>query len=309
VEVVASFHATEPVDFAAIDDGETEGSPAKRSKTSAILSSGSVSAISCDQSPDLYSINSENALAVVFPLIEQLPCESSATYSSMPDKHTSEARDTFLYGVHTVISDLHKLGCPIHLIPRIPMDPDIVIPKPKGNSASHLSGFLYCDDSSSSPSSPSSSSSSHICLSSGSAWIDNHYRWVVWKLASLERHASMMKSSAESQWSTSSSSSTSASVFSSPAFSDGSTNISLSSSLPHHQHRSFTYLSYPRIVAELAHRIRRELELCQRSCLKLVLERDAASSMQMVLCVASITKLPQSSTSSASGNCDFEMQL
>ena len=74
-------------------------------------------------------------------------------------------------------------------------------------------------------------------------WIKNHYRWIVWKIASLVR----------------------------------------------------SFISYPptmlcpnEVFRQLCYRYEREVNLCQRSCLKQISERDDVASKYMILCIADI---------------------
>ncbi|XP_012941567.1 uncharacterized protein LOC101847983 [Aplysia californica] len=78
------------------------------------------------------------------------------------------------------------------------------------------------------------------------SWTENHYRWIVWKLAASEV------------------------------------------SFPHHL--AGRSLSPENVMYQLKYRYDREVDLCQRSALRKILERDDAAGKRMVLCVSSVKK-------------------
>jgi hypothetical protein len=80
-------------------------------------------------------------------------------------------------------------------------------------------------------------------------WIANHTRWVVWKLASVERCSS---------------------------------------------HLAGQYLTYSRLIDQLKRRFEKEIKGGKRPALRRVLNRDAAASRLMILCVARVISLPRS---------------
>lgn len=115
-------------------------------------------------------------------------------------------------------------------------------------------------------------------LSSG--WVENHYKWIVWKLASIDR-------------------------------------IKLGSvMLPKYNLHFFLYLFFlvkelkskkctfynvykiffrmltpTRVVMELKYRYDREIDRSERSALKKILEKDDVATKRMVLCVSSIIEV------------------
>nr|XP_033322481.1 breast cancer type 2 susceptibility protein-like isoform X2 [Megalopta genalis] len=78
-------------------------------------------------------------------------------------------------------------------------------------------------------------------------WVENHYRWIVWKCASMDRikFASIV--------------------------------------LPR-------VLTPARVITELKYRYDREIDRCQRSAIRKILEKDDVASRRMILCVSSITE-------------------
>jgi hypothetical protein len=139
-----------------------------------------------------------------------------------------------LFGVHTLLADLSGIGCPVHLIPKITSQiaSKAVIDTPSAY-AYDLRGYLAAEP-----------------ITSGLAWLDNHFKWICWKLASLDRFVASNQS----------------------------------------YQNSNLYLTYPNIIQQLSHRVHKELELCHRPCLALILERDSSPSRFMVLCVANILR-------------------
>ncbi|RZF37199.1 hypothetical protein LSTR_LSTR015831 [Laodelphax striatellus] len=77
-------------------------------------------------------------------------------------------------------------------------------------------------------------------------WIANHYRLIVWKLASIER------------------------------------------SIPHLLAGS--YLTLDTVLHQLKYRYDREIDDCQRSCLRKILETDESAARRMVVCVSDIVR-------------------
>ncbi|XP_075228462.1 uncharacterized protein LOC142328580 [Lycorma delicatula] len=78
-------------------------------------------------------------------------------------------------------------------------------------------------------------------------WVQNHYRWITWKLASMER-----------------------------SFPTTFTNVCLT---PHN------------VMLQLKYRYDREIDACQRSALRKLLESDESSARRMVVCVSDISNV------------------
>jgi hypothetical protein len=204
-----------------------------------------VAASGFSTAPAARILSPTNALLLVFPV----DCAIAAPSSSIDSMQTDSSDNCTLYGVHTIFSDLSALGCPMALIPK-------QISARSALSSVGVSAPTLSPIESFSPFAPSSLGyllTASQSNSSGLAWLDNHWVWVAWKLASLDRYAMAEASSS-------------------------------ASSVPKHTRR----LTYANILQQIAHRIHRELELSHRSSLKLIYERDIAPNRFMVLCVSAI---------------------
>ncbi|XP_049786303.1 breast cancer type 2 susceptibility protein-like [Schistocerca cancellata] len=103
-------------------------------------------------------------------------------------------------------------------------------------------------------------------------WIQNHYRWIVWKLAATER------------------------------------------SFPHIF--ASRYLTPRVLLLQLKYRYDREIDRCQRSALRRIMEHDDAPGKRMVLCVADVIKHEEAQEENGKdGNrqclkmCNYELEL
>ncbi|XP_049813467.1 breast cancer type 2 susceptibility protein-like [Schistocerca nitens] len=103
-------------------------------------------------------------------------------------------------------------------------------------------------------------------------WIQNHYRWIVWKLAATER------------------------------------------SFPHIF--ASRYLTPRVLLLQLKYRYDREIDMCQRSALRRIMEHDDAPGKRMVLCVADVIKHEEAQEENGKeGNrqclkmCNYELEL
>ncbi len=191
-----------------------------------------------------------NALNVAFPVSvkDALPA-STANLPPLPS--------CVLYGVHTVLMDLTAMQFPVRLIP---LTSSLADPSPSVIEYVHSRTAPPCSVLHDQP------------LSSGNAWLDNHYRLVAWKLAAQER------TSLESEDPKADIDKTAMQVVENEGALEQ----------PPPARACCRHLSYQAIVLELGRRIMRELSQCRRPCLALILERDAAPSRFMVLCVADV---------------------
>lgn len=114
-------------------------------------------------------------------------------------------------------------------------------------------------------------------LSSG--WIENHYKWIVWKLASIDRIklGSVMLPKYNLQF------------FLHFFFSLKLENKKCTFYI--YINIFFRMLTPTRVVMELKYRYDREIDRSERSALRKILEKDDVATKRMVLCVSSIIEV------------------
>jgi breast cancer 2 susceptibility protein len=118
------------------------------------------------------------------------------------------------------------------------------------------------------------------------AWIRNHYRWIVWKLAAFEKSYPHLFAKRYTRTSN-------MTFYEMDLVIDCQINFDC------------RYLTIDNVLHQLKYRYDREIDRCERSALKRILECDDTPSRPIILCVASIKSVKKNSSEKGNTRSTF----